>query len=206
MMAGIIEHATYRLTGVIELREWDEAAECYMPINPDSRIPCAHCGKLCQKLYAVTRDQDGQEFLIGPGCCRKNLFGWEPEKEAVKRFEKENKKLVQNKAHQKLVALVLPIVAEVAALSIPEIVHIETRQYPSGDIPVYGMVDSQTHVYCREGLTEERRNCCIEHWKREQVQKRLEALLPRTAILNSEDTNFKKRYKLEYIAYKELGI
>jgi hypothetical protein len=192
-MATAIENATYRLTNVIELREWDEAAEAYMPIPPESRIACAHCGKLCQKVYEVTREQDGKAFLIGPNCCKKNLFGWEPEKQVARQMEKEAEKVAKNRAHQRLLDLVAPIVAEIAALPIPAIEYKGTKY--SSQTPCYGMVGSDTRVLCREGLTEERKRMCLSSWRREQLFLRLASV-----------ENTKKRQKLQEIGCCELSV
>ena len=40
-MNATIENATYTLTGVIDLRVWNECDECYEPVDMDERIACA---------------------------------------------------------------------------------------------------------------------------------------------------------------------
>ncbi len=190
-MATAIENATYRLTSVIELREYDEAAECSMPINPDSRIACAHCGKLCQKVYEVTRDQDGHTFLIGPSCCKKNLFGWEPEKQVAREMEKAAEKLAKSRAHQVLVDMAAPIVESVASLPSPEIVCTGTRY----SHVAYGIANSNVSLPCRDGLTPERIRCIADAWKREQVH-----------LLVASLENGKKREKVFALACGELRV
>jgi hypothetical protein len=182
---------TYTLTGVKELREYDEGIGCYMPLPSESKIACAHCGKLCSKLYEVTRDQDGASFLIGPSCCKKNLFGWEPEKEVAKQMEKAADKLAKNNAHQKLVAIAEAIAQEVAALAIPEIEYLGTKY--SSQSPYYGIKDTNCWVVCRDGiLTDERRHSCIASWQRGEIRKRIEV------------TNERTRQKIQEIAEAEL--
>ncbi len=190
-MITAIENATYTLTDVIELREWEEAAECYMSIPEDLRIPCAHCGKPCQRLYEVTRDQDGHKFLIGPSCCKKNLFGWEPEKQVARQMEKDAEKLAKNKGHQKLVDLATSIAEEVRSLPLPEIVLVGTKY----GHPAYGMLNSKVAIVCREGLTNERVRTIIDSWKREQVRIRVASI-----------ENAKKREKVLAIACGMLMI
>jgi hypothetical protein len=197
------EQASYRLTQVIELREWDEASESYLPVDPEHRIPCAHCGKLCQKVYEVTRDQDGATFLIGPSCCKKNLFGWEPEKEVARQMEKEARTLAKKRAHQRLVDLATPIANDIKALTMPTIVWLPARDLPSGKRLQWSVEGYEQHFKVwglpEEGLTKERHAVLFESWQDSEIRKRTEALLPKMP----EDKNWKKRYKLEHIV-KEL--
>lgn len=183
---------TYTLTDVIELRTWEEAFECYMDIPVDQRIACAHCGKLCQKVYEVTRDQDGHTFLIGPGCCKKNLFGWEPEKATARRLEKEADKRAKSKAHQRLVEMSMPIAETVKALAIPEIVCLGAKD--ASAMPWYGILGSRAKVLCREGLTSERRQSCVESWQDEQIWIRVGAITE----------NPKLRRKIQDLALSQL--
>jgi hypothetical protein len=161
-MSTTIENATYTLTGVIDLRVWDEGLECW--IAPTNRIPCAHCGRECQKVYEVTRGQDHKAFLIGPGCCRKNLFGWEPEQQVAREMLKQAEKLAKNAGHQRIVDLATPIAEQVALMSIPEIVETGKKF----GHPAYGIEDIS--ICCREGLTPERIKCISDGWKAAQVR------------------------------------
>jgi len=192
-MAAAIENAiyTYRLTAVYDLREWDEAAESYLDILDDEKSMCAHCGRLHAKVYEVTREQDGAIFTLGSSCSRKHLSGWEPEKEEVRRLAKEAEKLAKSRAHQKLLDLAAPIVAEVAALIVPEIISVGTKY----GHPAYGMANSAVSIPCRDGLTEERRRCCIDIWKREQVRLHVQSI-----------ENDRKRQKVQAIVCGELGV
>ena len=197
---------TYRLIAVFDLREWDEAAECYMDILPEQKSMCDHCGRLHAKVYVVQRIQDRQEFQIGGGCARKHLDGWQPEKEEVKRLEKEALALAKNKAHQKLVDIAMPIAEKVSTMTVPEIVQVDTKRIRNEEIPVYGMADSGVRVWCRELLTEERERCCIDAWKREQVEIQVKVLYPPTSPLIKDDKNWKRRSKIANIIRNELGI
>ena len=197
------ETTTYRLTAVYDLREWDEAAEAYMDILPEEKSMCAHCGRLHAKVYEVTREQDRMIFTVGSSCS-KNLFGWQPEKEEVRRLAKEAEKLAKSRAHQRLVDIATPIAESVNALSLPEIVYLGTKY--SSQTPCYGMAGSSVEVLCREGLTDERRACCIDAWKREQAELQIEALYPKTSELSAKDTNARRRWKIWEIVRKELGV
>ena len=123
------------------------------------------CGRLCQKVYEVTRDQDQQAFLIGPACCKKNLFGWEPEKQVAREMEKAAEKLAKNAGYQKLVDLATPIAEQVARMTVPEIV--ETGMLFGH--PAYG-IEGVNSICCREGLTPERIRCISDGWKGKQVR------------------------------------
>src|SRR5712691_4093769 len=116
---------TYKLTAVYDLREWDEDAGCYLPIDDDQKAVCANCGKLHAKVYEITRDQDGMIFTVGSSCSKKHFAGWVPEAAEVKRLTKEAEKLAKSKAHQKTVAVAAPIAEEVKSLPLPRIIVIE---------------------------------------------------------------------------------
>lgn len=177
-MATMTVPFTYTLTRVYDLREWDEAAEAYMDILPEEKSMCAHCGRLHAKVYEITRDQDSKIFQVGSSCSKK-LFGWEPEQAEVKRLAKESEKLAKERGRAKLEALAAPIAEEVARLSIPEIEYLGTKY--TSQTPCYGIAGTSAQVLCREGLTEERRSCIVDAWKREQVRMRVKRLFPENA-------------------------
>lgn len=198
-----IETCTYQLTAIYDLREWDEI-EGYQDLLDEEKSVCAHCGRLHAKVYEVTRQQDGMVFTLGSSCSKKHLAGWEPEKEEVRRLAKEAEKLAKSRAHQKLVALATSLAEAVAALPVPAIVSLGTRY--SSQTPCYGIEGSSAHALCCEGLTNERKQCIIDQWKREQAQARIEALYPKTTALLAEDTNARRRWKLWTIVREQLGV
>ena len=95
------ETTTYTLIKVYDLRPWDIDTNSYADIDDDCKSMCSKCGRLHAKVYVVKCDQTSKEFEIGGGCARKHLGGGTPDKELVKRLEKESKELAKNAAYQK---------------------------------------------------------------------------------------------------------
>jgi hypothetical protein len=188
---------TYILTAVYDLREIDEFTGERLPLEPGQGNICNRCGREHAKVYEVEREQDGKKFTVGSTCC-KRLFGWEPEKEEIRHLEKEARKIAENRAYQRLLAIATPIAEEVKALPLPHIIEIERRD---GRIPqtVWGAEGSNIKVWglTQDGLTNERRDCFISSWKAEQARSRVDALYPGDS---------KKQYKLMLVIKDLLNV
>ncbi|OLD84776.1 MAG: hypothetical protein AUF64_00300 [Chloroflexi bacterium 13_1_20CM_54_36] len=195
---------TYTLIEVYDMREIDEISGERIPLDKGEGSICNRCGREHAKVYVVSRDQDAKQFCVGSTCCKK-LFGWEPEKEELRRLAKEAKIAAENRAFQRLEALAKPIADAVNALVLPRIIVVGER---GGRFPetIYGAEGSGVQVHSRQGLTDERRRCFLQAWMREQVVGSLEVLYPRTSQMLCEDINWRKREKISREAYKMLEL
>lgn len=202
-MTALTTLFTYILTAVYDLREIDEFTGERIPLEPGQGNICNRCGREHAKVYEVKREQDGKEFTVGSTCC-KRLFGWEPEKEETRRLEKEARKLAENRAYQRLLAIATPMAEEVKALPLPRIIELEEREEAARSRYAYiqiiwGAEGSKVKVWGlkSEGLTNERRNCFYSSWKAEQARNRVDVLYP---------GDFKKQYKLMLVIKDLLNV
>lgn len=188
--------ATYKLTAIIDLREVDEwTGEIYALQVGQGNI-CDRCGREHAKVYQVVRQDDGKEFNVGSTCCKHLFGGWEPEKAVIASAKKAAKKQAEEKANQRMLAIVSPIIEEVFTLSMPRIIVLEERPDAYNTTVVWNVEGSKVKAWGlkSDGLTNERRTTLKQAWLKEQAHNRIEALYP--------DAN--QCYKLFVIACKEM--
>lgn len=188
--------ATYKLTGIIDLREKDDWTGEIYALQAGMGNICDRCGREHAKVYQVVRTDDGREFNVGSTCCKHLFGGWEPEKAAIANAKKAAKKQAEEKANQRLLSIVTPIIEEVAALTMPRIIVLEERADAYITTVIWGVEGSKVKAWGskQDGLTSERRDCLKQAWMKEQVHNRIAALYP------EQD----KCYKLFIVACKEM--
>lgn len=188
---------TYKLQAIKDLREKDDwTGEIYALQAGQGNI-CDRCGREHAKVYQVVRIEDGKEFNVGSTCCSRLFDGWEPEKAAITAAKKAAKKQSEEKTRQRMLALVRPIVDEVATLAMPRIVVLEERPDAYITTMIWGVEGSKVKAWGskQDGLTSERRATIKQAWIKEQVHNRIEALV--------QDAN--KCYKLFIVACQQIG-
>jgi hypothetical protein len=178
----------WRLVRVYDVRPVDFQSGKRLPVaacDVEMLPECNRCGRRHAKVYVVQdREAPGRLAHVGSGCCKRAFGGWEPTAAEIKSARAEERARLEAAREAKVRALAEPIVAAMAAVTVPAAKLLETRpewpDQPNGrKIEIWGSAELGVHVRCFGTFDEERRRA-YENGVRRPTMDRMLADVPKT--------------------------
>jgi len=162
-----------RVIAIVDTREYQEVGDRWVPVpGSGHEHECSRCGRL-HEVHATVELSDGATAIVGTGCASQESAEIRCK---MRSAASAAKRLATLRARREKLARLATeytrVCAEVGALPLPAIMTSRAAISTGGSVPVWSMGDADVWGPGLDALTDERRACLTENWRRNRCLER----------------------------------